>query len=137
MEVVKVPSNEVAEGKVVEQYPAAGSKVAQDSSVRITVAQRHEEEPKVEKLAKRQIRPRPDSLPEEPKPRKPRRSQDLPGESTDLGAGRERSAIEDHADSTEQEGAGDIKEGRSSSQRSEEPRSQQGRKSEKPLDLPD
>jgi hypothetical protein len=37
MEVVKVPSNDVAEDKVVEQYPAAGSRVERNTSVRISV----------------------------------------------------------------------------------------------------
>jgi beta-lactam-binding protein with PASTA domain len=67
--VVKVPSNEVAEDKIVEQYPAAGSKVELGTSVRVTVAQRQIEEPAVEKSPKRRFYPRPDTLPGESEPR--------------------------------------------------------------------
>jgi tetratricopeptide (TPR) repeat protein len=44
MEVVEVLSNDVGEDKVVEQYPAAGSRVERDTSVRISVAQKYTED---------------------------------------------------------------------------------------------
>ena len=36
--VGKVPSDEVAENKIVKHYPTAGSEVKQGTSVRVTVA---------------------------------------------------------------------------------------------------
>jgi beta-lactam-binding protein with PASTA domain len=64
--VDKVPSDEVVEGNIVEQHPAAGSKVERGTSVRVTVAQRQIEELAEEGATKRSFYPRPDSLPDRP-----------------------------------------------------------------------
>jgi hypothetical protein len=63
--VGKVPSDEVAEDHVVEQYPASGSKVERGTSLRVTVAHRQNEELAVERAAKRRVFPKPASLPDE------------------------------------------------------------------------
>ena len=63
--VGKVPSDEVAENKIVKHYPAAGSKVERGTSVRVTVAERQNEELAVEKAHNPRSYPKPDSLPDE------------------------------------------------------------------------
>ena len=68
--VVKTPGDEVAEDKILEQDPVAGSKVERGTSVRVTVAQRQIEELATEKAPKRRFYPRPDSLPDEPELRR-------------------------------------------------------------------
>jgi hypothetical protein len=64
--VDKAPSDEVVEANIVEQDPAAGSKVERGTSVRVTVAQRQIEELAEEGAPKRPFYPRPDSLPDRP-----------------------------------------------------------------------
>ena len=64
--VDKVPNDEVVEANIVEQDPAAGSKVERGTSVRVTVAQRQIEELAEEGAPKRPLYPRPDSLPDRP-----------------------------------------------------------------------
>jgi tetratricopeptide (TPR) repeat protein len=83
--VVKVPSNEVAEDKIVEQYPAAGSRVERGTSVRISVAQKYTEDLTIEEPSRRQSYPKPDSLPDEPELRRQvepsfQKSEGLPSE---------------------------------------------------------
>jgi tetratricopeptide (TPR) repeat protein len=63
--VGKVPSDEVAENKIVKHYPTAGSKVKQGTSVRVTVADKQNEEFAVEEAPKRRSYPKPDTLPDE------------------------------------------------------------------------
>ena len=64
--VVKAPSNEVAEGKIVEQFPTVESKVERGTAVRVTVAQGPIEDLTGEKPSRQRSYPRPDSLPDEP-----------------------------------------------------------------------
>jgi beta-lactam-binding protein with PASTA domain len=59
-----VPSDEVAEDKIVDQDPAVGIKVDRGTSVRVTVAQRRIEEVAVVESTKGRFFPRPDSLPD-------------------------------------------------------------------------
>jgi beta-lactam-binding protein with PASTA domain len=68
--VVKAPSNDVAEDKIVEQYPAVGSKVERGTAVRVTVAQGQIEDLTGEKPSRHRSYPRPDSLPDEPELRR-------------------------------------------------------------------
>jgi tellurite resistance protein len=68
--VVKAPSNEVAEGKIVEQYPTVESKVERGTAVRVTVAQGPIEDLTEEKPSRQRSYPRPDSLPDEPELRR-------------------------------------------------------------------
>ena len=63
--VGKVPSDEVAEGKIVKHYPTAGSKVEPGTSVRVTVAEKQNEELAVEEAPKRRSYQMPDTLPDE------------------------------------------------------------------------
>jgi len=64
--VGKVPSDEVAENKIVKHYPTAGSKVERGTSVRVTVAAvRQNEELALEEGPKRRSYPKPDTLPDE------------------------------------------------------------------------
>jgi Trp operon repressor len=68
--VVNAPSNEVAEGKIVEQYPTVESKVERGTAVRVTVAQGPIEDLTGEKPSRHRSYPRPDSLPDEPELRR-------------------------------------------------------------------
>jgi beta-lactam-binding protein with PASTA domain len=61
----RVPSDEVAEGKIVRHYPTAGSKVERGTSVRVTVADKQNEQLAVEVAPRRRSYPKPDSLPDE------------------------------------------------------------------------
>jgi hypothetical protein len=74
----KVFSDDRPEDEIVQQHPVTGSKVKRATSVRVTVAQKHVEEPRTEKPTKRPLSARPDSLPEEPEPRQPGKPSDLP-----------------------------------------------------------
>jgi outer membrane protein assembly factor BamD (BamD/ComL family) len=76
--IVKVSSDDLPEGQIVQQLPVTGSKAERGTSVRVTVAQRRLEEPKTEKPARRPLSSRPDFLPEEPEPRPPGKPSDLP-----------------------------------------------------------
>jgi chorismate mutase len=64
--VVTTPGDEAAEDKILEQDPAAGSKVEGGTSVRVTLAQRQIKKLTEEEAPKRAFYPRPDSLPDEP-----------------------------------------------------------------------
>jgi outer membrane protein assembly factor BamD (BamD/ComL family) len=99
--IIKVSSDDLPEGDIVQQHPATGSKAERGTSVRVTVAQKRVEEPKTEKPTKRPLSSRPDSLPEESEPREPRRRADHPGESTLPSVGRERSTIERYREKVE------------------------------------
>jgi len=68
--VVKAPSNEVAEGKIVEQYPTVESKVERGTAVRVTVAQGPIEDLTGEKPSRHRSYLRPGSLPDEPELRR-------------------------------------------------------------------
>jgi tetratricopeptide (TPR) repeat protein len=63
--VGKVPSDEVAEDHIVKHYPTAGSKVERGTSVRVTFADRQNEELAVEEAPKRRSYPKPNTLPDE------------------------------------------------------------------------
>jgi beta-lactam-binding protein with PASTA domain len=62
---VEASSEGFSEGRIVDQYPRAGSNVERGTPVRVTVAHRQYEEPAVEKAPKRRFYPKPDSSPEE------------------------------------------------------------------------
>jgi hypothetical protein len=68
--VVKAPSNEVAEGKIVEQYPTVESKVKRGTAMRVTVAQGQIEDLTGERPSRHRSYPKPDSLPDEPELRR-------------------------------------------------------------------
>jgi hypothetical protein len=76
--IVKVSSDDLPEGEIVQQHPATGSQAERGASVRVTVTQKRVEEPKTEKPTKRPLSSRPDFLPEEPEPRPPGKPSYLP-----------------------------------------------------------
>jgi tetratricopeptide (TPR) repeat protein len=76
--IVKVSSDDLPEGQIVQQLPVTGSNAERGTSVRVTVAQRRVEEPRTEKPTKRPLSSRPDFLPEELEPRQSVRPSDLP-----------------------------------------------------------
>jgi tetratricopeptide (TPR) repeat protein len=76
--IVKVSSDDLPEGQIVQQLPVTGGNAERGTSVRVTVAQRRVEEPRTEKPTKGPLSSRPDFLPEELEPRQTVRPSDLP-----------------------------------------------------------